>query len=535
MNICLLNDSFPPVIDGVANVVMNYGRILTENMGAEVVVGTPGYPNADYTGYPYKVVPYKSIDTTDFIAGYRTGNPLAMREIEEMAKVKPQIIHTHCPASSTIMARILQNETNAPIVFTYHTKFDVDIARAVGEGFLKKETIKAMVSNIAACDEVWVVSEGAGENLKSLGYEGECRVMSNGVDFPKGKADPDKVSQVTKDYDLPEGVPVFLFVGRMMKYKGLPIIVDAMNILAEQGVDFRMLFVGGGADAEEMQEKVKEYGIAVDIKDDAGNINHTEGGEGKSGKVIFLGPERDRENLRAWNTRADLFLFPSVYDTNGIVVREAAACGLGSVLIEGSCAAEGITHDRNGYLIEENAQSMAALLSEASKDLGHMKEIGIHAMEEIYISWEDAVNTAYSRYEDLIKMSADGTLVRRKKHGSDYFLETASGIIKGTEHVFDMPRNMYDGMRDNYYEFKDEFKGNMNEFRDNMSSFTDEIKESMSDFRDDVKESMNDFRYDVQERMTEFKDGVQDKVKELSNGARELGENTKQAFKDKLQ
>ena len=37
---------------------------------------------------------------------------------------------------------------------------------------------------------------------------------------------------------------------------------------------------------------------------------------------------RDREILRAWNTRADLFLFPSTFDTNGLVVREAAACGL---------------------------------------------------------------------------------------------------------------------------------------------------------------------------------------------------------------
>ena len=32
MNICLLNDSFPPVIDGVANVVMNYGSVLTNEL-----------------------------------------------------------------------------------------------------------------------------------------------------------------------------------------------------------------------------------------------------------------------------------------------------------------------------------------------------------------------------------------------------------------------------------------------------------------------------------------------------------------------
>ena len=131
MNICLLNDSFPPVIDGVANVVMNYGSILTNTLESNVIVGTPRYPDADYTGYPYKVVPYPSFDTTDFVKGYRTGYPLSIREIDQMANMKPDIIHTHCPAASTIMGRILRRETGAPLIFTYHTKFDVDIARSL--------------------------------------------------------------------------------------------------------------------------------------------------------------------------------------------------------------------------------------------------------------------------------------------------------------------------------------------------------------------------------------------------------------------
>ncbi|WP_051204698.1 glycosyltransferase [Butyrivibrio sp. VCD2006] len=470
MNVCLLNDSFPPVIDGVANVVMNYGRILTQDIGAKVVVGTPRYPDADYNGYPYEVIPYSSMDTTDIVAGYRAGNPLAMREITKMAEFGPEIIHTHCPAASTIMARILQNETGAPIVFTYHTKFDVDIARAVGEGFLKNETIKAMVKNIAACDEVWVVSEGAGDNLKSLGYEGEYHVMSNGVDFPKGRVSAEKVAEVTKDFDLPEGLPVFLFVGRMMKYKGLPIIIDAMKLLADDGIDFRMVFVGGGADLEEMQEKVKEYNI--------------------TDKVIFVGPVHDRESLRAWNTRADLFLFPSVYDTNGIVVREAAACGLGSVLIKGSCAAEGITHGRNGYLVEENAESMAALLKEVADKHDTMKDVGQHAMDEIYISWEDAVHAAYERYGIIKEMVANGTLPKRKKQSSDYILESASMIVKGTEHIFDIPRNIYGGMKENFEDFKEDFKEDLEEFKERLPEGVKEFSEKSKELSEAAKKGV---------------------------------------------
>ena len=147
MNVCLLNDSFPPVIDGVANTVMNYAKILTAQ-GDQALVGTPRYPDADYSVYPYQVIPYQSFDTEAIVNGYRTGNPLSMEAVGQMAAFQPDIIHSHCPAASTIMARVLRNETDAPIVFTYHTKFDVDIARALKAEFLQKETGKMLVNNV---------------------------------------------------------------------------------------------------------------------------------------------------------------------------------------------------------------------------------------------------------------------------------------------------------------------------------------------------------------------------------------------------
>ena len=108
---------------------------------------------------------------------------------------------------------------------------------------------------------------------------------------------------------------MFLFVGRMMKYKGLPLILDAVKMLSESGTDYRMVFIGSGKDADEMKATVKEYGITLYEKTEQG----TERTDGSlpDGAVIFTGPVYDRNELRAWNTRADLFLFPSTYDTNG--------------------------------------------------------------------------------------------------------------------------------------------------------------------------------------------------------------------------
>ena len=420
MNVCLLNDSFPPVIDGVANVVMNYARILQEDGLADVMVGTPRYPDTDYTGYPYQVIPYQSFNTTKIVKDYRAGNPLDVKEIADMAAFHPDIIHSHCPVASTVLARVLRARMDVPLVFTYHTKFDVDIAKAVKAKFIQKKTIQALVNNIEACDEVWVVSQGAGENLRSLGFQGDYRVVNNGVDFDRGRVAGTEVARVVEGYDLPAGVPVFLFVGRIIKYKGIPLILETLARLAAAGQDFRMVLVGSGPDEEEIKEQARELGFL-------------DGDNSKPGKCIFVGPVYDRDVLRAWNTRADLFLFPSTYDTNGIVVREAAACALASVLIKGSCAAEGITPDRNGYLIEENADSFAKLLLAVCKDLVQVHQVGQNAMEEIYISWKDSVYRAHERYEEIIDLKKSGKLILKTPILMEKLTELSAELMEEME------------------------------------------------------------------------------------------------------
>ncbi len=330
--------------------------------------------------------------------------------------------------------------------------------------------------------------------------------MPNGVDLPQGRATDDMVQEINSSYDIPEGIPLFLFVGRLMKYKGLPIIVDAMKILAEKGINYRMVFVGGGADAQEMQDLVKAYGI--------------------DNKVIFTGPIHDREKLRAWNTRADLFLFPSTYDTNGIVVREAAACGLASVLIKDSCAAEGITHDRNGYLIEENSQSMAELLEAISGDLARIHQVGQNAMDEIYISWDQGTRLAYDRYKEIREMVKEGELGVRKHQSFEYLMNSAATILNGSQRVFvDIPKDIGSEMREGYRDFKDEVIDNYNEIRDGML-------ENYQDFRDEIKSGYEEFKDNLRDNYQEFKDGVESLKKGINDGIDKIKDNFSEDYSD---
>lgn len=383
--ICLINDSFPPIIDGVANAVLNYAKIIEANHGHSMVV-TPSVPG--YTDdFEFPVIRYPSIDTRKLL-GYVAGYPFSPEAAHAVQTEGAKLIHSHCPITSTLLARQIAEAQKLPLVLTWHTKYDIDIANAIKSKRLQEEALKALLNNVNSCDEIWTVSEGAGENLRSIGYEGDYIVMPNGVDLPREPVHESLVEEATEEYDLPHGVPCFLFIGRLMWYKGLRIILDALAELMNLDMDFRMVFIGGGGDEAEVKEYTETLGL--------GN------------KVFFTGMLSKRELLRAWYQKADLFLFPSTFDTNGLVVREAAASDTAAVIIKGSCAAEGIADGRNGFMIDENAASLAAKLKELADKPDAIKTVGRNAGDELYLSWEDAIANAYERYEVVIDKYKSG-------------------------------------------------------------------------------------------------------------------------------
>ena len=450
-NICLLNDSFPPLIDGVANTVVNYAANI-EASGGHAVVVTPDLPEADDGKFNYPVLRYPSFDARKFV-GYMAGYPFSPEVIRRLKEEKIQLLHSHCPFMSTVLARSMREQLDAPLVMTYHTKFDVDIAKAIKLKVIQERAAHLLAKNISACDEVWVVSHGAGENLRSLGYEGEYIVMENGVDMPLGRVSEEEIARATEGYDLPGDVPVYLFVGRMMWYKGLKIILDAMLQLKERGYDFRMVFIGGGGDVEEVQAYAKPLGE----------------------QCIFTGPICDREELRAWYCRADLFLFPSTYDTNGLVVREAAACSLASVLVADSCASEGVTDWQNGFLMQENADSLAAVLAELYDEPETMKRVGECAARELYISWEQAVAKARERY---------GIVLDRYRSGG---YPEHNGI---TDEFWNMQGFLMDRMG-RVENFGEGLGNRLMENRQEFRTLRTEMKEDLKDIRDTLWQKLD--------------------------------------------
>ncbi len=393
LNVCLLNDSFPPIVDGVSNAVINYAKNL-QDFGDLPFVVTPAHASADDSSFSFPVIRYPGINLKK-TGGYVAGVPFSPETAKIISETPVSVYHTHCPIISTFMARQLRQINSAPIILTYHTKFDIDIENVIKNKKLQKACITALIHNINACDEVWTVSHGAGENLRKLGYLKNYIVMPNGVDIPFGRVNDETIIKATGNFDLPEDIPVYLFVGRLMWYKGIKIIIDALSALSKQGKDFRMVFIGDGSDRAEIERYVNESGL------------------GK--KTIFTGLLKNRDDLRAWYCRANLFLFPSTFDTNGLVVREAAACNLPSVLIRGSAAAEGTADNQNSFHIDENPASLCECLSSIYSCEDKIHNIGNAAGRELYFPWSEAVHVAKKRYETVIERHAHGLYAEYKR------------------------------------------------------------------------------------------------------------------------
>ncbi|MBR0138301.1 MAG: glycosyltransferase [Erysipelotrichaceae bacterium] len=419
LNVCLLNDSFPPLIDGVSNAVVNYATIIQEKYGEATVV-TPEYPDTDDSGFPFAVERYPSIDTTKLV-GYRAGNALDLNSLSKYYEKNFDILHSHCPVASTYMARLIREGVHKPVVLTYHTKFDIDIKRAINSRLIQQSAINLLISNVNACDDVWCVSRGAGENLRSLGYNGSYTVMSNGVDFEKGKVFQKDIDAIRAEYGIRSDVPVYLFVGRMMWYKGIRIILDALRILKSHGNDFQMVFVGEGGDFEE----ILRYTVDLQLEENC----------------LFTGAIRDREKLKTLYCAVDLFLFPSTFDTNGLVVREAAASGIASVLVKDSCAAEDVTDGLNAILIDENAESMAQVLMNPDNNVDYYHRLGDNAMNQLYCSWEQAVDKAYDRYLYVIEKYKDRPVLDLP-HLFDGFFDAWGNLATGIKIVNQMQRSL---------------------------------------------------------------------------------------------
>ena len=377
-NVGLFNESFPPVMDGVAVCVENYAHWIQEKVGGVSVI-TPRKLGAHYSQYPYEVLDYASVPVP-FRHPYVTG----IAQIDPLLRAKLRrrnfrIVHAHSPFSAGLMALQVARSQHIPLVATFHSKFKDDFREVIPSDMVVDQAIKVVMEFFDHADEVWVPQASVEEVIREYGFKGHVEVVDNGSDLVADYPDS-YFEEARRALGIAPGDFVFLFVGQHIWQKNVRLVIDALEKIKD--LPFRMFFVGTGYAAGEMKELVEQKGL--------------------SDKVTFTGMLTERTQVTRYYAAADLFLFPSLYDNAPLVVREAAALHTPAVMVEGSTAAT-ILHDgENGYLVPNDLEAFAARLRELYRDRAAVRRAGLAASRSIVRSWEDVVDEVLDRYNALI-------------------------------------------------------------------------------------------------------------------------------------
>ena len=378
LNIGLFNESFPPVMDGVAICVQNYAYWMQKKVGGVSVI-TPNVPGADYSQYDYEVLDYFSVPVPlrqPYVTGIAEVDPTFLAKI---VRRRFKIVHAHSPFAAGLAATKVAKRLNIPMVATFHSKYRDDFSQTIPSKAVVEQIIKRIVSFYERADEVWVPQASVKDVIKEYGFKGNVEVVPNGSDLVADYPDA-YFADARKKLGIAPTDFVCLFVGQHIWQKNVRLTIEALEKVKD--TPFKMFFVGNGYAAEEMKKMVTEKGL--------------------DSQVTFVGTVTEREIIKRYYAAADLFLFPSLYDTDGLVVKEAAALQTPSVMVETATAASIIKDNMNGFLISNDVNAFANRLRELIHDPKLVHRVGIQASQSIVRSWEDVVGEVLERYNRLI-------------------------------------------------------------------------------------------------------------------------------------
>ena len=199
----------------------------------------------------------------------------------------------------------------------------------------------------------------------SRGFDRDrIRVIYPGVDHDRFAPDPSVAP-------FPE--PTFVYVGRLKRYKGVDVLLDALRRVRAAGVPARLLVAGRGDDRARLERVARERGVEPAVR--------------------FLGFVAEKVKVRLLR-RAWANLYPSPKEGWGITNVEAAACGTPSVASDSPGLRESVRDGVSGFLAPHgDAGAWAERLLRLAGDAALRDRLREGALEHAArFSWERAAD-----------------------------------------------------------------------------------------------------------------------------------------------
>jgi glycosyltransferase involved in cell wall biosynthesis len=349
MNILFISDVFFPRVNGVSTSINTFATELRA-LGHQVTLIAPSYTDEDKQEEWIVRVPSHKIyfDPEDRLMNF--GKLKAL--LPWIRDKHFDVIHIHTPFTAHYVGIHFGKKLDIPVVETYHTFFEDYLHHYLP--FIPQFISRKLARTISrrqcnAVDGIVSPSKPMLDVLKQYGIKTPAEVVATGLDdssFANVDGEHFRMS-----HDIPLTQPMLLFVGRVAHEKNIGFLLEMHLELIKNHPDALLVITGEGPAEESIKHSIDKLGI--------------------SNKVRMIGYLDRSHELIACYKAADIFVFASKSETQGLVLLEAMAQGTAVVAIA-ELGTKSILIEGEGVLIAKDdindfADKVSVLLSDAPK------------------------------------------------------------------------------------------------------------------------------------------------------------------------
>ena len=365
MKILYISDVYFPRVNGVSTSIRTFVKQM-HSLGHEVHLIAPEYAHVTEDEAWIRRIPARSIyfDPEDKLMKWGA----VMQKLPGLRRENYDLIHVHTPFVAHYLGLRLARELNVPCVETYHTFFEDYlhhylpwipklVARGLARGISKRQcnAVDAIVAPSAPMLSV----------LRAYGVKAAAEVIPTGLQEHSFKDADGKAFRLK--YGIPLERPMLLFVGRVAFEKNISFLLEMTKVLIKQHPDALLVVAGQGPAEKSLHKLAADLGLDNNIK--------------------FIGYLDRNTELNACYQAADIFVFSSKSETQGLVLLEAMAQGTPVVAIAELGTASILVEGKGALIAPDNIERFADKVHYLLKYPEDRYELGKAALKYATENW----------------------------------------------------------------------------------------------------------------------------------------------------
>ncbi|NOU26060.1 MAG: glycosyltransferase [Methylotenera sp.] len=376
MKILFISDVYFPRINGVSTSIRTFVEQL-QYLGHEVHMLAPDYAVATQDEAWIKRISARSIyfDPEDKLMKYGE----AMKLLPSLAQEGYDIIHVHTPFVAHYLGLKLAKKLSVPCIETYHTFFEDYLHHYLP--WMPKLFARNLARLISkrqcnAVDAIVAPSKPMLDVLRAYGVKVKAEVIPTGLQENSFKEADGQAFRLK--YGIALDCPMLLYVGRVAYEKNIDFLLHMTKLLREKCPDILLVVTGEGP----AEASLHQLANTLDIQNN----------------VQFIGYLDRNIELNACYQSADIFVFSSKSETQGLVILEAMAQGTPVVAIAELGTASILIEGKGALIAADNTERFSERVHQLLLNPEHRFELGLQAKAYVLEKW-----TAKLQAEQMIK------------------------------------------------------------------------------------------------------------------------------------